>query len=191
MPQLILFPMSVTSSTLRDSRSSFDESGFDRAQLEAAMSMSWEESLASTTTISGSRITVGGGVGVGGITRRRRRQIRCSTCGDLGHNRRTCLQREGSIMSRRTRPMTTVEEFPTVEDPSPSVSDELEMTGQDCPICLEGISKADARAKPCGHVFHIRCMDAWSRLNPTCAVCKNWKFFFYIPTDLIVPFWNE
>lgn len=158
--------MSVTTTS---TSFSYDDSGFDRAELEAAMSLSWRESLSSTPIYS-SRVSVGLGGGRR-LTRPGRRHMRCSRCGHLGHNRRTCFQRESvRTDGGRTRPMTGHE----VPEESVTVpADEVEMTSQECPICLEGISKADASAKPCGHVFHSRCMDAWNRLNPTCAVCKN------------------
>ncbi|GLT57021.1 hypothetical protein SLA2020_300260 [Shorea laevis] len=44
-----------------------------------------------------------------------------------------------------------------------------------CSICLGEYRDADTlRLLPnCGHVFHLKCVDPWLRLNPTCPVCRN------------------
>ncbi|KAF0741402.1 hypothetical protein Ae201684P_017478 [Aphanomyces euteiches] len=46
--------------------------------------------------------------------------------------------------------------------------------GQDsCPICLgDYASNDDIRELPCGHGFHVGCIDSWLRLNKLCPLCK-------------------
>ncbi|XP_020581895.1 RING-H2 finger protein ATL67-like [Phalaenopsis equestris] len=44
-----------------------------------------------------------------------------------------------------------------------------------CAICLCEYREAEMlRMMPdCGHSFHLMCIDAWLRLNPSCPVCRN------------------
>lgn len=44
-----------------------------------------------------------------------------------------------------------------------------------CSICLGDYKDADMlRLLPdCGHVFHLKCIDPWLRLHPTCPMCRN------------------
>ncbi|KAH7536895.1 hypothetical protein FEM48_Zijuj03G0034500 [Ziziphus jujuba var. spinosa] len=44
-----------------------------------------------------------------------------------------------------------------------------------CSICLMDFKDKDLlRLLPdCHHRFHLRCVDPWLRLNPTCPVCRN------------------
>ncbi|XP_052175972.1 RING-H2 finger protein ATL70-like [Diospyros lotus] len=43
-----------------------------------------------------------------------------------------------------------------------------------CSICLADYKGSDMlRLLPdCGHLFHLRCVDPWLRLHPTCPVCR-------------------
>ncbi|CAL4965985.1 unnamed protein product [Urochloa decumbens] len=47
-------------------------------------------------------------------------------------------------------------------------------TATECAVCLGGVEEGEtARALPCcTHAFHVRCVDAWLRLRPTCPVCR-------------------
>ncbi|VVB02266.1 unnamed protein product [Arabis nemorensis] len=54
-----------------------------------------------------------------------------------------------------------------------------------CPICL-GDYKGNhlLRHLPdCNHLFHLKCIDTWLRLNPTCPVCRTSP----LPTPLSTP----
>ncbi|KAK8633150.1 hypothetical protein V6N13_014004 [Hibiscus sabdariffa] len=51
-----------------------------------------------------------------------------------------------------------------------------------CSICLADYKGNDSlRLLPdCGHLFHLKCVDHWLRLHPTCPVCRTSP----IPTPL-------
>lgn len=44
-----------------------------------------------------------------------------------------------------------------------------------CSICLADYKSSDMlRLLPeCGHLFHLKCVDPWLRLHPTCPVCRT------------------
>ncbi|XP_071734817.1 RING-H2 finger protein ATL70-like [Rutidosis leptorrhynchoides] len=44
-----------------------------------------------------------------------------------------------------------------------------------CSICLGDYKGSDMlRQLPdCGHLFHVKCVDPWLRLNPTCPNCRT------------------
>ncbi|XP_058085750.1 RING-H2 finger protein ATL70-like [Magnolia sinica] len=44
-----------------------------------------------------------------------------------------------------------------------------------CPICLADYKDTDMlRLLPdCRHLFHVKCVDAWLLLHPTCPVCRT------------------
>ncbi|EEF38288.1 RING-H2 finger protein ATL70 [Ricinus communis] len=54
-----------------------------------------------------------------------------------------------------------------------------------CSICLADYKSTDMlRLLPdCGHLFHLKCVDPWLRLHPTCPVCRNSP----LPTPLSTP----
>ncbi|XP_071721431.1 RING-H2 finger protein ATL70-like [Rutidosis leptorrhynchoides] len=54
-----------------------------------------------------------------------------------------------------------------------------------CSICLVDYKGKDLlRQLPdCGHLFHVKCVDPWLRLNPTCPNCRTSP----IPTPLSTP----
>ncbi|KAF3963696.1 hypothetical protein CMV_011940 [Castanea mollissima] len=54
-----------------------------------------------------------------------------------------------------------------------------------CSICLADYKSTDMlRLLPdCGHLFHLKCVDPWLRLNPTCPVCRTSP----LPTPLSTP----
>ncbi|RDX76862.1 RING-H2 finger protein ATL70, partial [Mucuna pruriens] len=54
-----------------------------------------------------------------------------------------------------------------------------------CSICLADYKGTDVlRVLPdCGHQFHLKCIDPWLRLHPTCPVCRTSP----IPTPLSTP----
>ncbi|KAL5709053.1 hypothetical protein ACHQM5_019782 [Ranunculus cassubicifolius] len=54
-----------------------------------------------------------------------------------------------------------------------------------CSICLSDYTDADMlRLLPdCGHAFHLKCVDPWLRLHPTCPVCRK----SHIPTPISTP----
>ncbi|XP_057760096.1 RING-H2 finger protein ATL70-like [Arachis stenosperma] len=54
-----------------------------------------------------------------------------------------------------------------------------------CSICLADYKGSDMlRVLPdCGHQFHIKCIDPWLRLHPTCPLCRTSP----VPTPLSTP----
>ncbi|XP_023518789.1 RING-H2 finger protein ATL70-like [Cucurbita pepo subsp. pepo] len=54
-----------------------------------------------------------------------------------------------------------------------------------CSICLADYKNSDVlRILPdCGHLFHLKCVDPWLRLHPTCPFCRTSP----IPTPLSTP----
>lgn len=54
-----------------------------------------------------------------------------------------------------------------------------------CSICLGDYKGRDMlRLLPdCGHLFHLKCVDPWLRLHPTCPVCRTSP----LPTPLSTP----
>ncbi|XP_048426467.1 RING-H2 finger protein ATL70-like [Pyrus x bretschneideri] len=58
-------------------------------------------------------------------------------------------------------------------------------TSSCCSICLADYKGNDTlRLLPdCRHVFHLKCVDPWLRLHPTCPVCRTSP----LPTPLSTP----
>ncbi|KAK6289976.1 hypothetical protein POUND7_001517 [Theobroma cacao] len=58
-------------------------------------------------------------------------------------------------------------------------------TSSCCSICLADYKSSDTlRLLPdCNHLFHLKCVDPWLRLHPTCPVCRTSP----IPTPLSTP----
>ncbi|CAM8980822.1 unnamed protein product [Rhodiola kirilowii] len=54
-----------------------------------------------------------------------------------------------------------------------------------CSICLADYKKDEMlRLLPdCNHLFHVKCVDPWLRLHPTCPVCRTSP----LPTPLSTP----
>ncbi|KAK2655355.1 hypothetical protein Ddye_008407 [Dipteronia dyeriana] len=54
-----------------------------------------------------------------------------------------------------------------------------------CSICLADYKSSDkVRVLPdCNHLFHVKCVDPWLRLHPTCPLCRTSP----IPTPLSTP----
>lgn len=58
-------------------------------------------------------------------------------------------------------------------------------TASCCSICLADYKNSDTlRLLPdCGHLFHLKCVDPWLRLHPTCPVCRTSP----LPTPMSTP----
>ncbi|GMH07874.1 hypothetical protein Nepgr_009714 [Nepenthes gracilis] len=52
---------------------------------------------------------------------------------------------------------------------------ESESTASCCSICLGSYRDNDMlRMLPdCGHLFHLKCVDTWLRLHPSCPICRS------------------
>ncbi|KAL9247051.1 hypothetical protein vseg_020522 [Gypsophila vaccaria] len=48
-------------------------------------------------------------------------------------------------------------------------------TESSCSICLGNYKGSDLVRElgECRHVFHLKCVDSWLRLNPTCPLCRT------------------
>lgn len=47
--------------------------------------------------------------------------------------------------------------------------------GTQCSVCLQSLARA-TRTLPCGHEFHLKCVDRWKRScrgDPTCPMCRT------------------
>nr|GEZ11277.1 RING-H2 finger protein ATL70-like [Tanacetum cinerariifolium] len=78
----------------------------------------------------------------------------------------------------------TLKSYPTVA--YSDVKIKRKDTGSSCcSICLADYKGKDLlRQLPdCGHLFHVKCVDPWLRLNPTCPNCRTSP----IPTPLATP----
>ncbi len=55
-----------------------------------------------------------------------------------------------------------------------------------CSICLADYKDTDVlRFLPyCGHLFHLKCVDSWLRLNATCPICRNSPLAKAVPLEL-------
>ncbi|KAK1264065.1 RING-H2 finger protein ATL70 [Acorus gramineus] len=44
-----------------------------------------------------------------------------------------------------------------------------------CSVCLGDYKDSDLlRVLPdCGHLFHVKCVDSWLRLRPSCPICRR------------------
>ncbi|CAN1148233.1 E3 ubiquitin-protein ligase At1g12760 [Linum perenne] len=49
------------------------------------------------------------------------------------------------------------------------------ISGEDavCYICLKKYEdEEELKELPCGHVFHVECLDKWLKKNASCPLCK-------------------
>ncbi|KAL3825686.1 hypothetical protein ACJIZ3_021715 [Penstemon smallii] len=58
-------------------------------------------------------------------------------------------------------------------------------SGACCSICLADYKSSDlVRVLPeCEHLFHVKCVDPWLRMHPTCPVCRTSP----LPTPMSTP----
>jgi len=58
--------------------------------------------------------------------------------------------------------------------PTLTFSEQLFPEGMSCAICLcEFEGRAHLRRLPCGHHFHVQCVDAWLRRSKRCPLCMT------------------
>lgn len=59
------------------------------------------------------------------------------------------------------------------DDNNNNIDDDLIASG--CSICLGDYKDNDMLRllSNCGHIFHVKCIDPWLRLHPTCPICRN------------------
>lgn len=85
---------------------------------------------------------------------------------------------------------TTITSYPKMLYSEAKVNHK-DSTATCCSICLADYKNSDMlRGLPdCGHLFHLRCVDPWLRMHPTCPVCRNSPMPTPLPTPLaeVVP----
>uniref|UniRef100_A0A6B2LUC3 RING-type domain-containing protein n=1 Tax=Arcella intermedia TaxID=1963864 RepID=A0A6B2LUC3_9EUKA len=48
------------------------------------------------------------------------------------------------------------------------------LSDKKCPICIEEFTSGDElRHLPCGHHFHVPCIDTWLHKSKKCPLCKT------------------
>ncbi|WMV23372.1 hypothetical protein MTR67_016757 [Solanum verrucosum] len=59
------------------------------------------------------------------------------------------------------------------QDNNNNIDDDIVASG--CSICLGDYKDNDMLRllSNCGHIFHVKCIDPWLRLHPTCPICRN------------------
>lgn len=68
-------------------------------------------------------------------------------------------------------PAGVAPESPAADTPAPADS---HADAPVCSICLERVERGQsARALPCCHCFHTRCIDRWIRTRMMCLVCRE------------------
>ena len=82
-----------------------------------------------------------------------------------------CLSQWSNSCSNPFCPMCRTP-FPESRPFSPPPMD-YSQTERVCPICLSSLSRAIAVITPCGHYFHSRCLNLWSRTHGTCPTCRR------------------
>lgn len=118
-----------------------------------------------------------------------KKQVRCSKCKQIGHNKRTCKfsvnerrvayyennfkNDENNFKNEMKKPKTIIDltqdeiEVIGISDAKESVFLDME-----CPICFEQIEKSKSISTICGHIFHETCLQIclrdWDKLCPMC-----------------------
>ncbi|KAK7284768.1 hypothetical protein RJT34_19521 [Clitoria ternatea] len=99
-------------------------------------------------------------------------------------NRRRHNNPQHSVVDVSSLDEATILSYPTLLY-SETRLHKSDSTATCCSICLADYKDTDMlRVLPdCGHQFHIKCIDPWLRLHPTCPVCRTSP----IPTPLSTP----
>lgn len=104
----------------------------------------------------------------------RTRTVRCSQCGQHGHNRRTCdahaeINRE--IHSAIVMCSGLAKKCEKVI--SKKVEKKPEPKKHNCTICMCDLEEEkDSMCLPCGHHFHVTCGLKWLQENNSCPCCR-------------------
>merc|ERR1719506_3275565 len=47
------------------------------------------------------------------------------------------------------------------------------LAGESCPVCMDSFAAGHrVHQLPCGHSFHIGCVDRWLRMHNSCPTCR-------------------
>lgn len=96
------------------------------------------------------------------------RTIRCSNCGQAGHNCRTCDRRRKQA-DTKLRVAILKKEI----HGSKFLPIKCQPKKHNCTICMCDIeTEKDSMCLPCGHHFHVTCGLKWLQENNTCPCCR-------------------
>lgn len=96
------------------------------------------------------------------------RTIRCSNCGQTGHNCRTCDRRRKQA-DTKLRVAILKKEI----HGSKFLPIKCQPKKHNCTICMCDIeTEKDSMCLPCGHHFHVTCGLKWLQENNTCPCCR-------------------
>ncbi|KAJ4705418.1 RING-H2 finger protein [Melia azedarach] len=101
-----------------------------------------------------------------------------------GNNNSRGRQNDGSFVIEVGLDEGTIKSYPKLQY-SESKLQKKDSTAMCCSICLADYKSSDMlRLLPdCNHMFHVKCVDPWLRLHPTCPVCRTSP----LPTPLSTP----
>ena len=74
---------------------------------------------------------------------------RCSLCKQTGHNRRTCKERQSTVVTNPSNEAET------------------------CPICMEILGKTNICTTKCEHQFCLKCMLKHTATKDNCPLCRT------------------
>ena len=87
---------------------------------------------------------------------------KCYTCGEVGHNKRTCKK-------KLVEPVASPS-VPVMESNTPTkVKDEPE----ECPICYNPLGSKDLCITECGHKFCMDCVTRHLCNSTACPMCRS------------------
>ena len=96
------------------------------------------------------------------------RTIRCSNCGQAGHNCRTCDRRRKQADTKLHVAILKKEIHGSKFLPI-----KCEPKKHNCTICMCDIeTEKDSMCLPCGHHFHVTCGLKWLQQNNNCPCCR-------------------
>ena len=73
----------------------------------------------------------------------------CRLCKQTGHNRRTCKERQPTVVTNPSNEAET------------------------CPICMEILGKTNICTTKCGHQFCLKCMLKHTSTKDNCPLCRT------------------
>ena len=104
----------------------------------------------------------------------RTRTVRCSQCGQHGHNRRTCdAHAEINREIHSAIVMCSGLAKKCEKAVSKKVEKKPEPKKHNCTICMCDLEEEkDSMCLPCGHHFHVTCGLKWLQENNSCPCCR-------------------
>ncbi|TXG58114.1 hypothetical protein EZV62_015943 [Acer yangbiense] len=101
------------------------------------------------------------------------------------NNNRDPLGDDQSIVIDVGLDEATIKSYPKLLYSEAKLERKYSSTAVCCSICLADYKSSDKlRVLPdCNHLFHVKCVDPWLRLHPTCPFCRTSP----IPTPLSTP----